>query len=341
MADSQPPLTWDDAHHWVELGLITPEQLDALKHYSATRHAPVVQPRLNLLTIAYYFGAFIILLAYTFFMGLQWELLGVAGQLTITALTMGGLIGIGMLLRRLRVELASNLLLFAAVGITPLLVYTVQRALGFWPDESLAYQDSYRVIQQRWLVMELVSIGAALVGLWRTRFPLMLLLVSFWSWYFSMDAVRWVIGSTDWSWGIAERGVALVVGAALLGVGLALHKRFTKDYSFWLILFGNLIIFTHLSSLAFELGGMAALAYFVVSVGAVVASVPLQRRTLLIFGALGCYSYVSYLAFTVFDGGLGFTFALAAIGLFIVLSAVLYQKIIHGAFVRRFASVPV
>ena len=57
-----------------------------------------------------------------------------------------------------------------------------------------------------------------------------------------------------------------------------------------------------------------------------VASVWLRSSVFLIVGALGCYADVSYPAFEVFAGGLGFVFALAAIGLAIVGSAVAYQR---------------
>ena len=50
-----------------------------------------------------------------------------------------------------------------------------------------------------------------------------------------------------------------------------------------------------------------------------VASVWLRSSVFLIVGALGCYADVSYPAFEVFAGGLGFAFALAG-------SAVAHQR---------------
>lgn len=327
-------LTWDDVASWVQAGLITPEQFDAIKQFRSVQPQQNALPqpgRLNLVSIAYYFGAFVILLAYTFFMGLQWEALGILGQLVVTLITVAGLTGLGAALRRGGAETAGNLLIFVAVGITPLLVYTVQRALGVWPDEeTLNYQDFYRLIRQQWLIMEVISIAAALIAVRLIRFPLLVLLVSFWGWYLSMDIVRWLTDSQDWSWGLAERGVGITTGVLMLAAGLFMHSRTSKDYSFWLYLFGNLIVFTHLSSLAFEYEGWVGLLFLAVSLGAVIASVVLQRRVFLIFGALGTYSYVSYLAFNVFEGALGFIFALAAVGLFIVLSAVFYQKVLRN-----------
>ena len=114
----------------------------------------------------------------------------------ITAGTIGGLGAIGYLLRRAGFVTAGNLLIFAATGIVPLLVYTIQRWTGLWPDqEALAYADFYRLIRPQWVMMEVASIIVALMIVNLTRFPLVVLLVAFWSWYLSMDLVRWISDS--------------------------------------------------------------------------------------------------------------------------------------------------
>ena len=78
---TNPRFTWADIAQWTEQRLITPEQADAIRQYveasgtvdEQAQAGPEQRPGLNLVTIAYYFGAFMILLAYTFFVGLQWE----------------------------------------------------------------------------------------------------------------------------------------------------------------------------------------------------------------------------------------------------------------------------
>lgn len=335
----EPTVTWNDVAHWAEIGLITADQLAAIEQQQASAPAAPRTAGLNLLTISSYFGAFMVLLAYTFFVGIQWEALGIVGQLVITLGTVGGLAALGAVLRRMGNRLAGNLLIFAATGITPLLVYTMQRALGLWPlTEDLGYAEFYQLVRPQWLVMEVVSLAAALLVVWRTRFPLVVMLIAFWSWYLSMDVVRLVTDSSGWSWGVAERTVGIVVGMLLLASGIVIDRNARKDYSFWLYLFGNMIVISHLASLAFEYEGVAALIYLGVSITLVVASVPLQRRVFLVFGAFGCYSYLCYLAFTVFDGALGFVFALAACGLLIVLSGVFYQRVLYGWLTSMFGS---
>ena len=68
----------------------------------------------------------------------------------------------------------------------------------------------------------------------------------------------------------------------------------------------------------------------------VIASVLLQRRVFLVFGAFGCYAYTSYLAFRVFQGSLGFVFTLAFVGFVIILSTVAYQRFVRAWLELRF-----
>src|SRR5215207_5737971 len=109
---------------------------------------PVITERragLNLVTVAYYFGAFMILLAYTFFLGLQWEDLGRGGQALAACGTVASLWLVGRLLRGRGYPLAGNLLIFAGTGVTALAVYSVLRLVDVWPEsaEAGAYRDFY------------------------------------------------------------------------------------------------------------------------------------------------------------------------------------------------------
>src|SRR3712207_8745536 len=46
---------------------------------------------------------------------------------------------------------------------------------------------SYRTIDAAWISLEIVSIAVTLLVLRWIRFPLLTLLLAFWSWYLSMD----------------------------------------------------------------------------------------------------------------------------------------------------------
>lgn len=324
----------EDLDKWVEEGLITPEQITNIRAYVESKgsieeqsSAGVEQKRgLNFISLAYYFGGFMILLAYTIFMGLEWEKLGFTRQIIYSLGTIIVLWGIGYLLQTKGFRNAGGLLIFAGTGIVPLLVSVIQRAIGWWPDKNFAYRDFYRYIAQTWVPLELISIAITVFVIWRIRYTLLTLLIAFWAWFLSMDLTRWITKSTSWSWSDVEQTVSVIMGIGMLALGIYLQRKAKEDYSFWFYLFGHLLILSFFSSLTLDREGVLGIIYFVVYLLFVIASVWLQRRVFLVFGAIGCYGYLSYLAFQVFEGALGFVFALGGIGLLMVLSAVGYQK---------------
>ncbi|MDP9470853.1 MAG: hypothetical protein M3Q71_09310 [Chloroflexota bacterium] len=350
-AEREPRFTWDDIDGWVAQGLMAPEQARAIRRFVENGElAPALPHRgarspgsgreqeeshgFNLITIAYYFGGLLILLAYTFFVGLAWEDLGAGSQAAIALGTIGGLWAIGGGLRRAGYDIGGGLLVFAGTGIVPLGVYTLLKLFGLWPDDSNtdAYREFYQEIAPAWVTLELISILVTLAVLWRVRFPLLTLPLAFWTWFLSMDLSRWIARSEDRDWGNREQAVGLAVGLLTLALGGFLQRRYGLSWSRWFYLFGHLAVIVDASALALdEDAGGLRLLYPLLFLAFVVLSVRLQERTFLVFGALGCYAYASYLAFEVFDGALGFVFALAAIGLTVVLSAVAYQRFVRQA----------
>ena len=233
-----------DLDLWVEKGLITPDQRTHIRAYieasgSAIEQNLTVPERrkgLNFITIAYYFGAFMILLAYTFFMGIRWESLGVTGEIVVSFFSVVVLSSIGAFLRRNGFVTAGGLLIFAGTGITPLLIYTLQRALGIWPPgwELYGYSQFYTVVAKTWVPLELISILVAGIVIWRVRFPLLTLLIAFWMWFFSMDLMRLLEQSKNYEYSQTEQIISVLIGLGMLAIGIYLQRRATKDYSLWL-----------------------------------------------------------------------------------------------------------
>jgi hypothetical protein len=145
-----------------------------------------------------------------------------------------------------------------------------------------------------------------------------------------MDLTEAVTGHDDFAWSQVEWSVGAAVGLVMLATGVWLQRRRgSQDWSFWFYLFGHVAVLGNLAALALDDGPVLGLLFLTVYLGFVVASVWLQARVFLVFGALGCYAYVSKLAFDVFAGSLGFVFSLALVGLLIVLSTVGYQRYVH------------
>ncbi len=340
--------TWADLERWADEGLIARSQLAAIREAMGQdvppRPVATASPReerhgFNLITVVYYVGAFLILFAYTVFMGLQWESLSAAGQVAVSLFSSLGLIALGAGVRRVDYPTGGGLLVFAGTGIVPLVVYSIQNLTGTWPEAGVnfEYEDFFDVISSAWVTMEVVTIVVTLLVLWWIRFPLLTLLVAFWFWFLSLDVSRGVVGDEDLNWGDTEQGVSMLFAAVALGAGVFLQLRGARPYSFWLYLFGHLILLSSLGSWALDEDERAirGLGFLLVYIVTVVASVWLQSRVFLVFGALGVYCYVGYLAFEVFEDTLGFTFSLAFIGLLLIAGAIAFQRFLQPWWARR------
>lgn len=246
-------------------------------------------------------------------------------------------LGAGFALRRFPpARLGGNLLVFAGAGALPLLIYTFQRLVGWWPGEpALEYEDFHHRVLAVGVGMELVSMAGAIVLAYRTRFPLLMLLAGFWGWYLAMDLTRWVRGDDHDFWSEDHHWVGFLIGVLIVGAGLELARRHLRSYGFWLILFGNLAWMAHLGDIALDDDfGAASVLFLLISLAAIVASVLTQFRVFLVFGALGLYSWVCYLVFDTFDDSSSVTLGLVLVGTFIVLTGVGYQKWLEPALER-------
>ena len=334
------PIDLSDLELWREKGLISRDQVADIRAFVGAQPTEMPTSRvkqrvagLNFVNIAYYFGGFLVLLAFTFLLGSQWIDAGNEGQIAIAVFAIAIPLSIGMMLRKGEFTTPGNLLIFAATGIVPLLVYTIEKATGFWPGEEKPghFNDFFEDVLPAWIVMEFVAIAAALVVVWRIRFPLVTLLIAFWTWYLSMDFVRLITEEKDYAWERdTGRILSMLIGAGMIGAGLLLQRRTERDYSLWLYLFGHVTVFCSFSAIALDHQALLGwLVYPLVYLGVVVMSVWLQRKVFLVFGAIGSYCWATYIVFETFHGALGISFGMAFIGIMIVLSGVLYRNSIE------------
>src|SRR2546430_3923297 len=125
----------------------------------------------------------------------------------------------------------------------------------------------------------------------------------------------------DWSSDVCSSDLTLLFGATVLGVTYLLDRRTDQDYAFWLYLLG-LVAFS--GALTYD--GVGSITYCLINLGLMLVAVLLQRKTFMVFGAIGVYSYLGHLAFYVFKNSLLFPAALTALGIAIIAAGVWYRS---------------
>ncbi len=287
------------------------------------------RPRFDFANVAYYFGALIVISAMAWFITLAWESFGGAGIFTIALIYSFCFVIAGRTLYfRQRLIVPGGLLFVIAVCMTPLAIYGLQRWTGFWlQGDPGVYQDFHVWIKGSWFLMELGTVIAGLVALRCVRFPFLTAPIAFSLWYMSMDITPLLYGENNFNWH-QRLLVSLWFGIACLVVAYLVDlrtKRSRGDYAYWLYLFGLLSFWF---GLTLSGGGNEwdRFIYCLINLGLMFLSVVLKRRTFMVFGSIGVFSYISYLAYEVFANSLLFPFALSALGIAIIGVGVFYQR---------------
>lgn len=330
----------EDLKRCASKGILSDGQLEEI--LAAVGQAPPAKPEahkgFNLPNICYYFGAMVIAFAYTYLVYRHWDALTYGHLLGMSLGTAALLAGLGYPLRyRWRFPTAGGLLIFAAVVLTPFTVYCVEHLMGWWPATGAGqYTQYFRVIHGNWIVMELVTIVVSGLVLWWVRFPFLTAIPAHAMWFLAMDIGALLVGSSGYSaqadWELRKQ-ITVGVGLAMVAAGYLLERRTEEDYSFWLYLFGLLGFSGGLSLMRSQSEVAAFLGYFLPHLAMIPLSVYLNRKTFLVFGALGAYTYLGHLAFRVFPDAWVFPIVLGFAGLSLILATVLVQK--HRATLRR------
>ncbi len=323
-------------------GLIQAEQGAALWQFLTERAQET--PTFKAAHILYYLGGMVAIGAMTLFMTLGWQRFGSTGLLVI-ALGYAGIMLVltEFLLGRRQLAVPAGITATLAVVMTPLAVYGAQHAWGYWPADATtdwAYRDFHTRIDWRWLVMELATLAAGAVALWRYRLPFLVMPVAVTLWYMSMDLVPFLLGG-DASTYFSEQGklISLCFGLAmtLAAFLVDLRSRQSKDFAFWLYVFGVLTFWGGLSSMnsGSEWG---KLGYCGINLSMIVVGAVLSRRVFAVFGGFGIAGYLGYLSYHLFRDSMLFPVALTAIGLAMIGAGVIWQRneAAIGRSLRRF-----
>ena len=310
----------------VREGIVSAQQADRLAAFLAGPAADE-QPRFTFVHVLYYLGGMIAIGAMSLFMTLGWNALGGWGGFFISVCyAVLALALTHWLLERKRLFLPAGILATLAVVMVPLAIFFAQMALGYW-GEGKPYRDYHVFIDWRWIMMEFGTLAIGAVLLWRYRFPFMLMPIAVTLWYMSMDLVPYLLGQErvyDWE---IRKFISLWFGLAmtLLAFWVDLRSRFSRDYAFWLYLFGVLTFWGGLSLM--DSGSeWGKLAYCGINVVMILVGAVLGRRVFAVFGGLGIAGYLGHLSWRVFRDSMIFPLALSLLGLAIIALGVLWQR---------------
>ena len=287
---------------------------------------------LNMVMVAYYFGAMLMISACAWFLGDKWDALGSRGILTTSSIYLGIAAGIGAYLRKRGFAVAGGLLVTVAVSLVPLITYSIEDLAGVWPGSKPGpYRSYYPWIHGSWIVMELATIAAAALALKWVRFGFLTAPMAFSFWFLSMDVAAWAL-KTESLDNTSRCWVSIVVGLITMALGYGLDRTLKRrggaqgeDFAFWCYLFGLMAFWGGMTSM--DSGSEVGRAvYAIINLGLIGLAVNLRRTTFLVFGAVGVNVYLGHLAYRVFENSFFFPFVLALVGLVTILLAVWFQR---------------
>jgi hypothetical protein len=331
----------------VRAGILSAAQADDLIEHLASG-APDVEdsgPRFTFVHVLYYLGGMIAIGAMSLFMTLGWNSLGGWGGFACAVFY--GVLALALthwLLERKQLEIPAGIMATLAVVMVPLAIFAAQMALGYWGADT-PYRDFQLYIDWRWIMMELGTLAIGAILLWRYRFPFMLLPISVTLWYMSMDLASFILQGNDLNandWELRKLvSLWFGLGMTLLAFWVDLRSRFSRDYAFWLYLFGVLTFWGGMSSM--DSGSeWGKLAYCGINVVMILVGAVLGRRVFAVFGGLGIAFYLGDVSWRVFRDSLVFPFALSIIGIAIIALGVLWQRreAQWADSLRRFVPIP-
>jgi hypothetical protein len=308
-------------------GVLQQHQVVELWRFLCEREHEI--PRFKPAHVLYYLGGMIAIGAMTLFMTLGWERFGGKGLLFISV----GYAAIAValtewLLHRRHLALPAGIAATLAVVVVPMGVYGAQLAMGLWPAGQSAYRNYHAQIDWRWIFMELATLAAGAIALWRYRLPLLLLPLAVTLWYMSMDLVPLFLdGHSIHFYSARGRMISTAFGLLIIAAGfwIDLRTRRTKDFAFWLYVFGAIAFWSGLSSMNFN-NEIGKLAYAAVNLLMIAIGAALTRRVFAVFGGLGFALYLAHLSHAAFLNSMLFPVALTAIGLGVVACGVGWQR---------------
>lgn len=335
-SDPEPLLTASDVYRASREGVLSQEEASRLVSwaYEERKKSESVHPasrfrsrKINSETVASYAGALLMIAATNWLLGATWEGLAPATTLVLGSLYALGAVSWSRLLGEQGRVLQSGLLMTVAVAQTPLIVYSLQNMLDWWPGgETPPYGFLHMMFHPAWVVLELATVAVALLALKRVRFSFVAAPLGYSCLLLARDLPLWFAGypriNINWYFSIsAAVGLLTVLLARNLSRRQTADNSFGgEDIAFWPYLFGSFALLRALSSLAFmSTFYLTALLFFGLMMLAL--GVRERRKTFLVFGALGLDQGLMFLAHLRLPNSFFFPFFLIGVGAYLLVRA--------------------
>jgi hypothetical protein len=310
-----------------DAGLIDDAKLAEITAFLEHRYPAATRqtaPRFDLTHVLWYAGALIVMGAMGLFTNEAFNRMGgwalaACGAAYLVVFAAAG----HALWKNVTLRIPAGLLIAVAVSMVPLIVFGVQDALGIWQSpqgDPGQYKDFYSYVNASWIYMEIGTILAAILAVWRYPFPFILMIAAIALWFMSMDLVLWFTYEPGNYYDFdTRRLVSMYFGIGMIAVAWTIDilRRRGPDFAFWLHIFGVLAFWCGMtfSESSTEL---MKFVYCLINIGMIGFSLFLNRRIDAVFGAIGVATYLGYLANEVFRDVILFSFALSAIGLAVI-----------------------
>jgi hypothetical protein len=319
----------------VERGVITPAQASEL-----TTIGKEITDDTSVLSIAnafFYLGGVVAILGISLYVTWGFEQhSGLELAFIAAAIMAASFIG-GVALLRKGTMVPAGILGTLAVVATPLLVYGIQKHLGYWPTyggdgDVGSYRSYHTMVGDQWLIMEIATLVAAVAAISVIRMPFLVMPVSVTLWYLCMDlAQRVVHGQSDgYHPGYFEtyRNMSLWFGLVVLAIGFAtdlfLHKK-ERGFAFWLYLSGMATFWGALASMD-STNEVSKLMFCLLNVGFVLLSGVIRQGVFSWFGYVGIAMYMFHISTTIFKEAALFPIACVVTGLVFMVFGWLWKQ---------------
>lgn len=307
----------------VEAQIISKVQSERLLDF--LKNLPEQGPTFNLTNVLYYFGGLIAIGAMSLFMGLSWELYG-QGAVFLLSLSYSILgLALAHMFRNKHLDIPAGICATFTICLTPLTIYAFQKMMGWWPDDDSKYYEYHYYIKWNWIYMEFGTLIVGIILAWIYRYAFMVMPIALTLWYMSMDITSMLNGGS-YEYELAAM-VSMYFGLITIFIAFWVDIRSvnSKDYAFWLYIFGVMAFWGGLSSQSSD-SELSKFFYMCINLAMIFIGVILNRKVFVIFGAFGICGYLGHFAYRVFEYSYLFPIALTIIGIGIIYLGVLWQK---------------